>query len=324
MKITIIIPIYKVEPYIADCIRSVISQKNVDLDIILVDDCSPDNSVKIACDLLDHAGKSYQLVRHEYNRGLSAARNSGIRVAEGEYLYFLDSDDELMGAMSLASLLKVAIQTKADCVVGNYVTRIENSADQIAKYRTSRFFSPSESLFAYADTLIPIPAWNKLVKKSFVVSNDLYFKEGVLNEDELWSFQMALSRGYISLTGINSYLYKVRAGSIMRRDSISKWKAACQIYDLMVESFLDKLPESHKERCAVSKCLDYFAWYLYKELSSIDAVKSEKRLLYGQLRSIQLRYPGFGEIRWLRSLHIYFPISVAFLMCLLMMRIIEK
>ena len=96
--ISIVIPIYNVEPYILECLQSVDKQTiGDDIECILVDDCGTDNSVLVAEDFI----KSYEgrvhftLIHHQKNGGLSAARNTGIHAAHGEYLYFLDSDDTI-------------------------------------------------------------------------------------------------------------------------------------------------------------------------------------------------------------------------------------
>ena len=99
MLISIIIPIYKVEPYIVRCIDSVLNQTYRELEVILVDDCSPDKSMTMARDYIEQSSLSKDLqfiyLRHEKNKGLSAARNTGINSATGKYVFFLDSDDEI-------------------------------------------------------------------------------------------------------------------------------------------------------------------------------------------------------------------------------------
>ena len=97
MKVSIIIPVYNVSKYIERCLKSALDQTWKDLEIILVDDCTPDDSMDIARSVLETSSRSNMvtILKHEKNRGLSAARNTGIRQAKGDYLYFLDSDDYL-------------------------------------------------------------------------------------------------------------------------------------------------------------------------------------------------------------------------------------
>ena len=95
--VSIIIPVYKVEPYIERCVQSVMAQTYTDIECILVDDCSPDQSIAI-CErmLIEYHGPiTFQILHHEQNRGLSAARNTGTNAANSDYIFYLDSDDEI-------------------------------------------------------------------------------------------------------------------------------------------------------------------------------------------------------------------------------------
>jgi len=121
MKISIIIPVYNVELYIERCILSVLNQTYQDIEIILIDDCGRDNSMTIAQQIIDNHPKKYEthILRHEKNQGLSESRNSGIRAANGNYLFFLDSDDELPND-SLQFL--VSNCHNDDMVMGSYIS----------------------------------------------------------------------------------------------------------------------------------------------------------------------------------------------------------
>ena len=96
MRVSIIIPVYNVEPYIERCIESVLCQTYRELEVILVDDSSPDCSMDLARKCIDNSNRNKLDIihlRHDHNLGLSAARNTGIEAATGDYLFFLDSDD---------------------------------------------------------------------------------------------------------------------------------------------------------------------------------------------------------------------------------------
>ena len=90
--ISIIIPIYNVASYIEACMQSICEQTYRDFEVILVDDCGQDNSVQLAVETLRGGGIEAIVLRHEHNRGLSAARNTGMTMAQGEYVLFVDSD----------------------------------------------------------------------------------------------------------------------------------------------------------------------------------------------------------------------------------------
>ena len=100
ISVSIIIPVYNVEQYIESCLLSVINQNyKGDIECVIVNDCTPDQSMVVVHKILsDYDGNIlFKIVDHKENRGLSASRNSGVRVATGDYLYFLDSDDILVG-----------------------------------------------------------------------------------------------------------------------------------------------------------------------------------------------------------------------------------
>ena len=121
MKVSIIIPVYNVSKYIERCLKSALDQTWKDLEIILVDDCTPDDSMDIARSVLETSSRSNMvtILKHEKNRGLSAARNTGIRQAKGDYLYFLDSDDYLP-VNSIELLADAAIRHNVDFVIGEF------------------------------------------------------------------------------------------------------------------------------------------------------------------------------------------------------------
>ena len=121
-KVSIIIPVYKVEEYIEDCILSVMSQTFLGgLECIIVDDCTPDNSIALIQKLIkDYKGNiQFKIVHHKENKGLSSARNTGLKYAKGEYVYFLDSDDELYPTC-IQDLALPLSKKKYDFVIGDY------------------------------------------------------------------------------------------------------------------------------------------------------------------------------------------------------------
>lgn len=216
MKISVIIPLYKVADYVSDCLRSVLAQEGVDMELILVDDASPDGSAELTGEILRGKSVTYKLIKHSTNKGLSAARNTGIRAATGEYVFFLDSDDELEGTQSLSSLLAVAKQSGADCVIGNYKVVSESGESYTSRrYAQKCYFPKEEVIYAFTADKIPVMAFNKLMKRSFLLEHDLFFGEGLIHEDELWNFMIACAHASVALTGKVSYVYKIRSGSIM-------------------------------------------------------------------------------------------------------------
>lgn len=217
VKISIIIPIYNVEPYIERCIRSVLAQKHRPLEVVIVDDCSPDHSMSIAKRLIDAAsmsGISFRDIRHDHNLGLSAARNTGIAAATGEYLYFLDSDDEITPDC-IETLARPLQDDKYDFVIGNYKTTGSNKETPPLNI-VGRCNNPLE---AYSKKQWFPMAVNKLTNTAFIQRNALYFHEGLIHEDELWSFQVACMTKSMYAMEETTYIYHYRPGSIMMSES---------------------------------------------------------------------------------------------------------
>ena len=224
MKITVVIPVYNVEPYIEDCLKSVMAQTyKGDIECVIVDDCTPDSS----CAIIERSIKEYngridfKMLHHTKNRGLSAARNTGIDAATGEYIYFLDSDDEITPECIelLAEPLK---QKKYDFVIGNYTTIGTTRKFPQLLLNEGEILTNLEISNSYFAEKWFMMAVNKLCCTRFIRKNNLHFKEGLTNEDDLWSFQLACTAHTMYVIRKSTYLYKVRATSIMGSMTFAK------------------------------------------------------------------------------------------------------
>ncbi len=216
MKISVIIPVYNVAPYIAACLQSVMRQTTqAALECILVDDCGPDNSMEVVNETLkSYKGPvDFKIVRHTQNRGLSAARNTGLAAATGDYIYFLDSDDEI--TPDCIERLSAPLQKESyDLTIGE--CRIEGgSLPGVAlQLPEGTILRDREILHAYRLQQWYMMSVNKLYRTAFLRSNALQFKEGILHEDELWSFQIASLATSLAVITHETYIYKLRQGSI--------------------------------------------------------------------------------------------------------------
>lgn len=236
--ISLIVPVYNVEPYLEGCLRSVFDQKGtIPMELILVDDCGSDTSMQIAENLLPEAPGNIQchILHHECNRGLSAARNTGTAVAKGEYILYLDSDDQLTPD-ACSVLLQLIEQSKADMAIGG----IQLSApahDHFFDIPAGEWKGEASAKAVFSRTVRPM-AWNKLIRLSYLRQHGLLFKEGLLHEDEHWIARVALSHPHIVATSHPTYLYRnQRPGSIMSavslRHILSKLIIASDIAELL-------------------------------------------------------------------------------------------
>ncbi len=216
--VSVICPIYKVEDYIARCVRSVLQQTYKNMELILVDDCGSDNSIDIATKLLSESDVDYKIVHHEKNAGLSAARNTGLKVAHGEYVYFLDSDDWI-APNTIEVMLDAAERHDAECVVAGYDDCEDVSGKVIASpyvYRQEQFFANRKAVVdAYCGKSIPVTAWNKLIRRDFLLENNLFFTEGIYHEDSLWTFQLFARLNNCVVIPRQTYKYSINPNSIM-------------------------------------------------------------------------------------------------------------
>lgn len=218
-KISIIIPIYNVSQYIVKCLDSVLGQTYNNIELILVDDCGTDDSMAIVYDYLSsHAFVDVHIISHKKNRGLSAARNSGIVKASGEYVYFLDSDDYI-SLDCIEALVKPLQKKKYDVVIGNY----ESSNCGYSDLRLLNVELLGQHILeAYANGLWYVMAWNKLCRKDFILENYLTFEEGYLHEDVIWSFKLACKAQSMYIVDKVTYHYLIRNSSIMTSMSIER------------------------------------------------------------------------------------------------------
>lgn len=215
MLISIIIPVYNVAAYIQKCLLSALNQTHPDLEIILIDDVGSDDSMDIARQLLqNHPRKDcVHIIKHAHNKGLSAARNSGLKDAKGEYVYFLDSDDYLP-ENSIALLAAPASNHHPRCVVGNYECSIVSKRYYPQLTLKSGFYTQPAILEAYITHQIYMMAPNKLYDRAYLLEKKLFFKEGLLHEDELFSFQFfSLCESLYVIEDI-TYIYVIRDASI--------------------------------------------------------------------------------------------------------------
>ena len=221
--ISVIIPVYQVEDYIDDCLKCIAAQNYPGaVEYIFIDDCCTDRSImKIECFMGDNGGRiDYKILRHERNRGLSAARNTGIEAARGEYLLFLDSDDSL-SEDALNSLSQPLLKNRYDMVVGRYQER--GDSHKLGPSLPDGTVLHGKEIFeAYDRAQITISVWNKLIKKSFVLENQLFFYEGIIHEDSLWSFIAYNQANDLYVVDRVTYYYSIRNGSIITSSAIQK------------------------------------------------------------------------------------------------------
>lgn len=212
-KISIIVPIYKVEPYLRQCIDSIIAQTYVNLEIILVDDGSPDNCGAI-CD--EYAQKDNRIiVVHKANGGVSSARNAGLDYSTGEYIGFVDSDDWIASDM-YETLYDNLVSTNSDVsACGSYSVYMDSSISLFKK--SEKFIFNSEQAIREIIKLsstrrVRWALWSKLHKREILKSIS-FPADIILNEDLLISCEELLKINKIVVDTAPKYYYRERKSS---------------------------------------------------------------------------------------------------------------
>ncbi len=207
--ISVIVPVYKVEKYLDRCVASIVNQTYQNLEIILVDDGSPDNCPAM-CD--QWAEKDSRIVViHKENGGLSDARNAGMKIANGEYISFIDSDDWI--EKNFFSYLCITIKEEQCDAAGCNYRRGESFSPIEEKTYQSEVYDTISAMSALIDNRIEQVVWNKLYDRR--IMEGIFFERGKYHEDEFWSYQIfARTKRYAQITYIG-YNYFVRPDSIM-------------------------------------------------------------------------------------------------------------
>lgn len=279
MLVSLIIPVYKVEDYIIDCLSSVYAQTYDKIEVIIVDDCSPDNSLAIASELIKDLESRYivRTVKHVENKGLSAARNSGVQVATGEYLYFLDSDDEL-SANCIECLMKsiTGKGTEVDFAVGG--CKVEGAEVQFFIQSPPYTESQPEIISDFLQYKWPMTAWNKLISRQLFINNDLWFEEGLLHEDELFSFKLACVSNRMAAVYEETYIYKIRTvGSITANMGTRNFDSLLRINSYkykVISSVLQSRPD-------IKGCMSYV---ISTTLIFVNSIRLNRSLMSAQKR----------------------------------------
>ena len=215
MKVSIIIPVYNVSKYIKRCLQSVVEQTYQDFECILVDDCGNDNSIELAQEFIKnyHGTIEFKFLCHNQNKGQSAARNTALRCAKGDYVFFLDSDDAIP-TDSIESLMTLATKyPQADFIQGNMLDETGRISKYGWKNSLPEYCDDHNKLEKYILSVVVFSAWNKIIKKSFLTDYNLFFPEGIIHEDLYWTFFLAKYAKAVGFVNKGTYTYYINGNS---------------------------------------------------------------------------------------------------------------
>lgn len=279
--VLIIIPLYNVEQYVEVALESAFNQTFADIEYILVDDCSTDQTMEVVDRLVAECSRrnSIKIVHHEKNGGLSAARNTGIEYASGNFIFFMDSDDEIVPDC-IERHYEVLKASDADFTIANI--RLEGAksihikpiSDEVKRIplRTS-----------YLKRMWSVSAWNKLYRRRFLEENELTFQEGLLHEDILWSYKVVSKAKTAAFVTEATYVYKIHQGSITTSKN-SKRKIDSLLYILNV-----LMNEWNSGKTIVSRDPAFIRFFDFLRFNTVllllnySGTRKEQRRYYQQL-----------------------------------------
>lgn len=253
--LSVVIPVYNIRDYVERCVRSVLAQPDVPLEVLIVDDGSTDDSGAV-CDALA-AEDSRVTVIHKPNGGLSDARNYGLCHAQGEYILFMDGDDWLTENVC-PGLLQMALQDRADVVIGKVhflreepvMTRWEEAVEKNFTFHT--VYTGKEYLLKCLQTGgLRVEVGRHLYRTGFLRANGLQFCKGILHEDEEFTPRVLLQAQRVVLTGQEIYDYdNCRASSITHAEGLSTRRVQdrLRIYDSLAEIYRTVTPRALRRR----------------------------------------------------------------------------
>lgn len=322
IKVSIIIPIYNVELFIADCIQSVFDQSLTEgVECILVDDCGQDNSMYIAEQMIARykGNIKFSIIRYENNRGLSGARNAGLLSASGKYVIFLDSDD-FFNTNAILDMYSAAEKNTSDFVIADY--DVCGGKMSFPKLHLSSGLYKENSIFeSYSKSKWYMMAWNKLCNRNFLLKNNLLFKEGIIHEDDLWSFQIALTAKSFFVLNDKTYNYRVRDNSIMNEGKYDYLKHFNSYRKVVSEMFAFTNCSILNINC-FGKIYDFILTFIERHVFLNKKTDfTEKINMYKGYRSIVRENLSFSRFRRLefpfrnrlKHFHFFLPVFFSFI-----------
>lgn len=246
--VSVIIPVYNGAQYVKPCLEMMMSQSYKNLEIIVVNDGSEDNSAAMT------AGYPVKLINHKKNRGLSAARNTGIDAATGEYVHFMDVDDAI-NVDYYKALVKAIVETESDIACGGMVNEKKSYKTRIYKKQETFVDTQGKLQATYVGKWGYV--WRYLFSLRFLKQYSLRFEEGRFIEDLMFSLPAVYHASKLVVVPGAEYLYYQRENSIMtkkdaahrkkRREDHNHAKAVRQAF---VEKYNIKIPGLDTDRAA--------------------------------------------------------------------------
>lgn len=248
--VTISIPIYKCEDFLQKCLKSVLAQTYKNIEVTLINDQTPDNSVSIAEGFIkkNNLQNSWRIYHLEENSGLSVVRNKGIDTAKGKYIFFLDSDDTIT-ENCIEKLVEIAEKSGAEMTISQLECEQQSTGEKSIciplRTKHAEIKVNKTILQEFSNGGLVSYGVNKLVKIDFLKKNNLYFIKGLFAQDELWTFHIVLKAEHIAIHKEVTYTYYLHGESVIHnrgKKHFDNWATIGQYIDkaLRLETDLDR------------------------------------------------------------------------------------
>lgn len=280
-KVSIVVPVYNAVPFLSFCIDSILNQTMADLEIILVDDGSTDDS-PVLCD--EYAAKDSRIVCiHQKNAGAAAARNAGLSVATGEFIAFVDSDDWIDSDM-YETMAGAAQERNCDLVICDcqkeygHISQLYTHELPGGYYDRSTMISEYFPRLLMPDTMeypVTISNWLLLIRRELIVKHQLSFPTGIrFSEDLLFGAEVGYyAQGMVYLKGYAPYHYRQNPDSVTHAEFKNKWPILLELYHQIQESFEQKKEFDFAPQ--VQRCMLFFVYMAMNEWRTAEISLSQ-------------------------------------------------
>lgn len=252
LKVSVIVPIYKVESFIKRCAISLFEQSLQEVEFIFVNDATPDNSMKILQEVVKkypYKAKYIKILNHEQNKGLPAARNTGLSVASGDYIYHCDSDD-FIELTALEQLYNMAVEHQADIVWSNWLLSFNGKEQEVVEPSFSTSFDALKSMLVGP---MSYNVWNKLIKRTLYTDNCIFFPSGYsMGEDLTMLMLMACAKNVCYLPVPTYHYIRCNSGAMTANYTANSLKNLKHNVDKVCYSLLEKFGDK------IEKEISYF------------------------------------------------------------------
>lgn len=297
-EISVIVPVYNVEKYIANCLESILAQTFKNFEVVLINDCSPDNSRQIAESYLEKFAGRLKIYDNEKNLGVSLTRNKGLKISSGEYIFFIDSDD-LITPTALEEMHKLMKNYNAEVIyIEKYFKAdddgkiFEKKISQGAKRVSKPTFEP-EDLAERVDYISRKnfwgTPWSKFVRRDFLLNNEIFFPNLVPCEDHIWTFGLFFFAKRFLRVPNAIYIRRMSKGSEVRAKRTREqkflyWLNASILGSKFLDQMLGKIEFFQKNIQCRYAMLEKLSTHMF-ELSFKSSLQIPQHSLYAAIKN---------------------------------------